>query len=71
MVLLKRKLYFSNNPEGVQHLPGEGGGGGGGGPNANFYRTHITCDFPGGVGVPIPYPPPPLWKSISPRNILK
>ena len=28
MVLLKRKLYFSNNPEGVQHLPGEGGGGG-------------------------------------------
>ena len=25
MVLLKRKLYFSNNPEGVQHLPGEGG----------------------------------------------
>ena len=28
---------------------------GGGGPNANFYKTHITCDFPGGVRTP--YPP--------------
>ena len=33
MVLLQRKLYFSD-PEGVQHFP-EGGGG----PNTYFYRT--------------------------------
>ena len=48
MVLLQRKLYFSKDSMGVQHLPGGGltfssGGGGGptfsrGGPNANFYR---------------------------------
>ena len=35
MVLLQRKLYFSKDPEGVQHFP-EGGGGGHGGPNATF-----------------------------------
>ena len=39
MAILQRILYFSKNPEGVQHFPG-----GGGptfsrwGPNANFYR---------------------------------
>ena len=39
MVLLKRKLYFSKDPEGVQHF---GGGGGGGGPiiSANFQRNN-------------------------------
>ena len=26
MVLLQRKLYFSKDPEGVQHFPGGGGG---------------------------------------------
>ena len=25
MVLLQRKLYFSKDPEGVQHFPGGGG----------------------------------------------
>ena len=30
MVLYQRKLYFSKDPEGVQHFPGGGGGGGGG-----------------------------------------
>ena len=48
--LLQRKLYFPKHPEGgptfsrgggVQLFPG------GGGPNANFYKTHITCDFSG------------------------
>ena len=29
MVLLQRKLYFSKDPEGVQHFPGGWGGGGG------------------------------------------
>ena len=37
MVLLKKKLYFSKDPEGVQLFPGAGGGGGG--PNAYFYRN--------------------------------
>ena len=32
MVLLRRKLYFSKDPEGVKDYPG-------GGPNANFYRN--------------------------------
>ena len=41
MVLVKRKLYFSKDPE--------GGGGGG----SNFFllisiETHVTCDFQGG-----------------------
>ena len=36
MVLLQINLYFSKDPEGVQHFLG---GGGGGGPNANFYRN--------------------------------
>ena len=43
MVLLQRKLYFSMDPEGVQHFPGGGGGGrffSERGPNAaNFYRN--------------------------------
>ena len=33
MVLLHRKIYFSKDPEGVQHFPG------GGGPSAYFYRN--------------------------------
>ena len=36
MVLLQRQLYFSEDPEGVQHFPG-GGGGGGGGPDPYPY----------------------------------
>ena len=37
---------------GVQLFPGRGPTfpGGGGGPNANFYKTHITCDFSRGGG---------------------
>ena len=62
MVLLQRKLYFSKDPEGVQHFPVGGGvqllpgGRGSKGPNIYFYRTHITCDFLGG-----PSPLSPLW----------
>ena len=49
MVLLQRKLYFSKDPEGVQHFQG----------GSTFSRgiqmlisieAHITCDFPGGGG---------------------
>ena len=42
MVLLLRKLYYSKDPEGVQHFPGGGGGttfSREGGPNAYFYRN--------------------------------
>ena len=46
MVLSQRKLYFSKDPEGVQHIPG--------GPTLSreaqmliSIETHITCDFPG------------------------
>ena len=38
---------------GVQLFPG--GGGGGRGSNCLFpIETHITCDFPGGYGPPVP-----------------
>ena len=55
MVLLQRKLYFSKDPEGVQHFLG--------GPASSrregvqiliSIEPHITCDFP---GVLTPYPP--------------
>ena len=42
MGLLKTKLYFHKDPEGVQHVSGgptSSTGGGGGGPNPNFYRN--------------------------------
>ena len=55
MVLFQRKLYFSKDPEWVQHFPG--------GPTFSrgfqmliSIETHIPCDFPGG-GVRTPYPP--------------
>ena len=44
----------------VQHFQGggptfSGGGGGGRGSNCLFpIETHITCDFPGGYGPPVP-----------------
>ena len=51
----QRNLSFFKIPDGVQHFPG---GVGGGGSNCLFsIETHITCDFPGGVGTPCP----PLW----------
>ena len=42
---------------------------GGGAPNVNFYRTHITCDFPGGSGPPIP-PLDPHMVHVHPRNLV-
>ena len=50
MVLLQRKLYFSKDPEGSQHFPG----GWGGVQMLISIETHITCDFPGESGHPIP-----------------
>ena len=39
MVLLQTKLYFSKDPEGVQHFPGKGVELFPGGPIASFYRN--------------------------------
>ena len=53
-------FQFFKVPEGVQHFPGGGGGGptfsrGGGRSNCLFpIETHISCDFPGGSGPPVP-----------------
>ena len=52
MILLQRKLYFSD-PEGVQHFPV----GGGGVQILISIEPHITCDFPGWGGVRTPCPP--------------
>ena len=54
MVLLQRKLYFSKNPEGVQHFKG-GSNFFQGGPNAYFYRNPYNLIFQGG---PDPLTPP-------------
>ena len=58
MVLLQRKLYFPKDPEGVQHFTGGSnffqGGGGGWVQMLISIETHITCNFPGGSGPPIP-----------------
>ena len=67
MVLLQRKLYFSKDPEGVQHFPGGGSNifrGGGGGPNAAI-ETHIACDFRGGGGGGSGPPIPPLHPHMN------
>ena len=45
----QRNLSFFKVPEGSNILQG------GGGPNCLFpIETHITCDFPGGSGPPVP-----------------
>ena len=59
VVNFKEIYHFFKVPEGVQHFPGGGG--------SNFFQrgfnclfpmeTHITCDFPGGSGPPVPPPP--------------
>ena len=52
MVLLQRKLYFSKDPEGVQHFPGGGGG-------SNFFQGENAYNLWFSRGVQTPYPP--LW----------
>ena len=57
MDLLQRKLYFSKDPEEVQHFPGSPTFFLGGGVQMLIsIETHITCDIPGG-----PEPLSPLW----------
>ena len=58
MVISKKTIIFQGFRGGPTFSRGGGGCprfSRGGGPNANFYKTHITCDFPGGVRTP--YPP--------------
>ena len=68
MVLLQRIRYYNKDPEGVEHFPG-------GGEGSNFFQggvqmlisieTHITCDFPGESGLPIPLLDPYITLKIS------
>ena len=57
--LLQRKLYFSKDPEGIQHFSVGSSFFQGGGVQILFsIEPHITCDFPGGGGRGrTPYPP--------------
>ena len=49
--LISKKTIIFQGSRGVQLFPG----GGGGGSNCLFpIETHITCDFPGGSGPPVP-----------------
>ena len=50
------KLYFSKDPEGVQHFPRgvQRFPGGGGVQMLISIETHITCDFSRGSGPPFP-----------------
>ena len=57
MVLLERKLYFSKDPEGVQHFPEGAQLFLGGVQMLISIQTLISCDFPGGGG----RDPSPLW----------
>ena len=53
MVNFKEIYHFSRFQSGSNFF--RGGGGGGGGSNCFFpLETHITCDFPGGSGPPVP-----------------
>ena len=45
MVALRRKLYFSKDPEGVQHFPGCGGGIGGSGSAYVPFVIKIFVDY--------------------------
>ena len=72
MVNFKEIYHFSRFQRGSNIFQGGGGRGvqlfqGGGGERSNYLfpiETHITCDFPGGSGPPVPpldphLPPPP------------
>ena len=71
----QRNLSFFKVPEGFNIF--QGGGvqlfpGGGGGGNCLFpIETHITCDFPGGSGPPVPPSGSALDKcSIDVSNVI-
>ena len=53
MVLLLRELYFSKDPEGVEHFPGEGPTFSRGVLMLISIKTHIACYFPGDRSGPL------------------
>ena len=62
-------FQFFKVPEGVQHFTGGGGSNffQGGRSNCLFpIETHISCDFPGGSGPPVP----PLDPHLTPVILL-
>ena len=60
----KENYHFSRFQGGPTFSRGGGGGGGGGGSNCLFpIETHITCDFPGGSGPPVPPLDPHLYNN--------
>ena len=64
-----RNLSFFKVPEGVQHFPG--GPTFSRGSNCLFtIETHITCDFPGGSGPPVPHLDPHLSNNYLGRTII-
>ena len=65
MVLLQRKLYFSEDPEKVQHFP-RGSNFFQGGPNANFYRKPNNFSRGGGANPLSPHP----WISTCPCSYI-
>ena len=69
----QRNLSFFKVSEGVQHFPvgrGPTFSRGGGGSNCLFpIDTHITCDFPGGSGPPVPPLDSHLTSQITRKNI--
>ena len=54
MVILQRKLYFSKDPESPTSSRCPTFSGGRGVQMLISIETHITYDFPGGSGPPIP-----------------
>ena len=70
-VFLQQKLYFSMDPEGVQHLQGVPlfSRMGGGGPNAYFYRSPCNLWLSGGFGPP-PHTPPPCGSSRTSNQLI-
>ena len=56
---ISKKTIIFQGSRGVQLFPG-----GGGGSNCLFpIETHITCDFPGGSGPPVPPLDPHLYNN--------
>ena len=76
MVIFKEIYHFSRFQGGPTFSRGGGGRtfsrGGGGGSNCLFpIETHITCDFPGGSGPPVPPLDPHLLLYTQTQHKLK
>ena len=73
MVNFKEIYHFSRFQRGSNIFLGGGGGGGGGSGGPTFssclflIETHITSDFPGGSGPPVPPLDPHLKDALNIR----